>query len=421
MNMIYAKSITNLYKEIVKEKERIITRKRAGLRNERMNENLKKLDEKTFNKIKKNIDWSYNPQKNEYYNSFECKNISEFSIEEIRAKYNEKSRTKKSREEEIGLNTIRSPLNTRTLSNSSHHSKDDSVTNRPPPLKKNKSLSEMNIQSNIINNKAKTKDKVYHSHDNNDEDKENQMKEDHYYEIEENEDEETRYTVKQDLKLFIPHDLSSETFSPPSIPRTRLLTTKILNASNDMKHSSPQHSQHILSSQSSSLTSVVPSMTSPSPATTLHSTSSILSAHSNSSSTLLEQNSHSTTPCKSSRTHTSTSTTPSSSVLKNYQKSPYTPSSGRHRLKVENSSSTFINSNSKSNSESQIDPFSRHDSFHYKNSPTVTIHTKNAFAAVYEWFNEPCDEENMDNLYVDNTMTNSDIDNTFFLKKKNKK
>jgi len=84
MNMIYSLSINNLYKEIVKEKERILVRKRAGLRNERMNENLKKLDERTFNKIKKNIDWSYDPEKNNYYNSFECKNVSEFSIEEIR-------------------------------------------------------------------------------------------------------------------------------------------------------------------------------------------------------------------------------------------------------------------------------------------------------------------------------------------------
>jgi len=549
MNMIYAQSINNLYKEIVKEKERIITRKRAGLRNERMNENLRKLDEKTFNKIKRNIDWSYDPQKNNHYNSFECKSISEFSIEEIRAKYHEKGQLKKHREEEVLIETTsiqtipshslissslspspspilssssssknnkNTPLKSKS-SPSSHSSKDGSVTNRSPPLKKYKSLTEISIPPNTIHSisninanvnvnntpKNKAKMKIQSNNTHNEEDKENQMKADPYTYNEydsnnnnnnerEEEDEETRYTVKQDLKLFIPHDLSTETFSPPSIPRTRLLTKKALNSrspsttlSGGRNHKSPSsiprlrhapgtlkallkakttRTSTILSSTSKSITTIKTpvksnNLTINSP-TLLQSTPSRISSKSNSNSsvTLLGYSSRTPTPHSSNRiltksTSISTTSSPyastssssksknktnpnstsiissspsssSASILKVYSntdyKSPYTPIASKLRPPMVSSPSPFISSTpTHSNSKEKVmDPFGRHESFHLKNSPTVTIYTKNAYAVVNEWFNEPCDEENMDNLYMENTISGSDIDNTFFLKKK---
>ncbi|KAG4101314.1 hypothetical protein H8356DRAFT_1074726 [Neocallimastix lanati (nom. inval.)] len=478
MNMIYSLSITNLYKEIVKEKERILSRKRAGLRNERMNENLRKLDEKIFNRIKKNIDWSYNPQKNDYYNSFECKKISEFSIEEIRARYYEEGRTKNHREEEekevIGesssINKIYSNSNSSTPYKnihtpsksilSLHHEKDDSVTNRTPPFKKSKSLSEMNNSStvnsntncnnnnnnnnvniNIKSSNLKNNDIMknhtnsYGQHD--EENKENQMKEDLHdnFEKDEDEGEETRYTVKQDLKLFIPHDLSSETFSPPSIPRTQLLTKNALNANISSSSSSPSPSQPhttkflqklIQEKSTTTSTSQKAIATAYTMKTTAYSSSTINSTPKNkmilSTPKKLNLTSPSLLQSTPSRISSKSNSSSSTTLLDYSSHITTTPVSNSNRpfFRMVDSPSTYINT-TPSNSGKKDNILSRQDTFHIRNSPTVTIYTKNAYAVVNEWFNEPCDEENMNNLYRDHTLTISDIDNTFFLKKKNKK
>jgi len=417
MNMIYSLSINNLYKEIIKEKERILVRKHAGLRNERMNENLRKLDEKTFNKIKKNIDWSYDPDKNNYYNSFECKKVSEFSIEEIRARYYKNGYIEVKEEKEkkiqqqqqhhhhqsnknivIDVDTYHSSKHSHSFFSSTTTPISNSVTNLSSH-KKNKSISH---SPSLTDSMSSTKsNSIISSYVHGD----NPMEIHSHYlssvDNKENEEyEETRYTVKQDLKIFMPHDLSSEKqHTTPTIPRTRLhVTAKTSNSIK--KHStsrSPLH--HISHSKTSShkITHLTPESARISHHHYHHySSSSTLSTssksnHSNSiSAGTVVYEPHTPTPQKLSRFSTNSST------LTN--------------------SNTHLSLSTTTDSESNIDPFARHESFHCKNSPTVTINTKNAFETVYSWFNEPCDNEAMDNLYIDNNQTNSDIDNTFILK-----
>jgi len=439
MNMIYALSVNNLYKEIIKEKERVLIRKRAGLRSERMSETLKKLDEKTFNKIKKNIDWSYDPEKSEYYNNFECRNVSEFSIEEIRAKYYEKGRTKKkSREDEEeeeekendkgqgndNKNSSSSNLKQHQQqrqqqqqqqqqhlhhhhsnlsppsSNSSNSSQPTSSVTNLPPHKKNKILTQtyhrhhdylsysindaMDIQtSNLTSYSASLSSHTHTPLSDEMKGIVDNYKGDILQDEEEEEKDDTRYTVKQDLRIFIPHDLSSEKLSPQSIPRT-CLNASIINKqhidSNKTKNTSSLSTRHPPSS-SSIFTSATPSSSSPS---TLPTDPSLLNEpHTPTSQTFHRFTTLSSTPLANSNSNLSMNTTDS-----------------------DNPTTTTID----------LDPFSRHESFHSKNSPTVTINTRNACAAIYEWFNEPCDVETMDNLYIDHTLSNSDIDNTFFLK-----
>jgi len=424
--MIYALSVNNLYKEIIKEKERVLVRKRAGLRSERMSETLKKLDERTFNKIKKNIDWSYDPEKTEYYSNFECRNVSEFSIEEIRARYYEKGRSKKkSREDEEeeekeneegqGKDKKNSSSssnmkqqqtqqqqqhhhhhsNLSPLSNSSNSSQSTSSVTNLPPHKKNRILTQsshyhrhnylstytndpMDIQTSHLSSYSTS---LVSSHAHTPSSDERKGIVDNYkgdiLQDEEEEKDDTRYTVKQDLRIFIPHDLSSEKLSPQSIPRT-CLDASVLNKTHTDSSKNKSTSQTTRHPPSSSIfTSATPSSSSPSTVPTDHSL--LNEPHTPTSQTY---NRFTSTPLANCNSNLSMNTTDS-----------------------DNPTTTI-----------DLDPFSRHESFHSKNSPTVTINTKNAFAAVYEWFNEPCDVETMDNLYIDHTLSNSDIDNTFFLK-----
>jgi hypothetical protein len=275
----------------------------------------------------------------------------------------------------------------------------------------------------------------YGQHD--EENKENQMKEDLHdnFEKDEDEGEETRYTVKQDLKLFIPHDLSSETFSPPSIPRTQLLTKNALNANISSSSSSPSPSQPhttkflqklIQEKSTTTSTSQKAIATAYTMKTTANSSSTINSTPKNkmilSTPKKLNLTSPSLLQSTPSRISSKSNSSSSTTLLDYSSHITTTPVSNSNRplFRMVDSPSTYINT-TPSNSGKKDNILSRQDTFHIRNSPTVTIYTKNAYAVVNEWFNEPCDEENMNNLYRDHTLTISDIDNTFFLKKKNKK
>jgi len=326
-----------------------------------------------------------------------------------------------------------------------------------PPHKKNKILTESSYQyhkpntNNIhtsythdpIDNHTSSPShltsytKLLHSHDNSSSSNEikdvmEDYKENNPKDEEENND--TPYTVKQDLKIFIPHDLSSEKLSPQSIPRTRLnINQQSINnhSNNNIQSTSRSHFR----SQFYQSTSHSSSKISMSTSTHNLSPESIPTIHHQQSHPLIYTTTSTatttTTPSSSSSSQTSTKNNHPYSLLNE----PHTPTSQSfHRFTTDSDNtaiaSTPIVNTKDSNSIltlsdrhppsldslDSLDPFSRHESFHSKNSPTVTIHTKNACAAIYEWFNEPCDEENMDPLYTEPTLSNPDMDHTFYLK-----